>query len=202
MSESSQPENQKSLRRSPELINRRQSQLLVVDVQQRLMPAIHDADRIESRIVLLLDAAAVLDVPVIVSEQYPKGLGPTVDSIAQHRISRQWFEKIRFSAAEEFQALCASADPATAVDRCDQVIVVGIEAHICVLQTAMDLLAQGYRVFVVEDAVSSRRESDHRTAMDRLRDAGAVVCTAESVVFEWCEEAGTDEFRAISRLVR
>ncbi|MDG1894030.1 MAG: isochorismatase family protein [Fuerstiella sp.] len=202
MPESTQAKNQTSLRRSPELINRRQSQLLVVDVQQRLMPVIHAADRIESRIVLLLDAAAVLDVPVIVSEQYPKGLGPTVDSVAQHQISRRRFEKIRFSAAEEFQALCVSADPATAVDRCDQVIIVGIEAHICVLQTAMDLLAQGYRVFVVEDAVSSRRESDHRTAMNRMRDAGAVVCTAESVVFEWCEEAGTDEFRAISRLVR
>ena len=202
MSESTHPENQASLRRSPELANRNQSQLLVVDVQQRLMPVIHNAERIENRIVLLLDAAAALGVPVIVSEQYPKGLGATVDSIAQHQVSRQRFEKIRFSAAEEFQTLCASADAAVAVDRCDQVVIVGIESHICVLQTAMDLLAQSYRVFVVEDAVSSRRESDHRTAMNRLRDAGAVICTAESVVFEWCEEAGTDEFRAISRLVR
>ncbi len=202
MSESTHPENQASLRRSPELVNRNQSQLLVVDVQQRLMPVIHHAERIENRIVLLLDAAAALGVPVIVSEQYPKGLGATIDSIAQHHVSRQRFEKIRFSAAEEFQTLCASADAAVAVDRCDQVVIVGIEAHICVLQTAMDLLAQSYRVFVVEDAVSSRRESDHRTAMNRLRDAGAVICTAESVVFEWCEEAGTDEFRVLSRLVR
>jgi nicotinamidase-related amidase len=202
VSESTQPENQASLRRSPELVSRYRSQLLIVDVQQKLMPVIHNADRVENRIVLLLDAAAALGVPVIVSEQYPKGLGATVDLIAQHQVSRHRFEKIRFSAAEEFQALCTSGDSAMAVDRCDQVVIVGIEAHICVLQTAMDLLAQGYRVFVVEDAVSSRRESDHRTAMNRLRDAGAVVCTAEGVVFEWCEEAGTDEFRAISRLVR
>ena len=202
MSETTQPDNQAGLRRSPELVSRDRSQLLVVDVQQKLMPVIHDSERIENRIVLLLDAAAALGVSVIVSEQYPKGLGASVDSIAQHQVSRQRFEKMRFSAAEEFQALCASGDPASAVDRCEQVIIVGIEAHICVLQTGMDLLAQGYRVFVVEDAVSSRRESDRRTAMNRLRDAGAVICTAESVVFEWCEEAGTDEFRAISRMVR
>ncbi len=202
MPESSQPENQASLRRSADLIDRHHSQLLIVDVQQKLMPVIHNAERIEAAIVLLLDAAAALGVPVIVSEQYPKGLGATVHAIAEHQLPTRSFEKIRFSAAEGFQAICTAADDVTTVDHRDQVVIVGIEAHICVLQTAMDLLAQGYRVFVVEDAVSSRRESDHRTAMNRLRDAGAVVCTSESVAFEWCEEAGTDEFRVISRLVR
>ncbi|MDG2129343.1 MAG: isochorismatase family protein [Fuerstiella sp.] len=202
MSESTQPENQANLRRSPELISHRDSQLLIVDVQQKLMPAIHNADGIEGRIILLLDAAAALGVPVVVSEQYPKGLGATVDSIAHHPVSRHRFEKIRFSAAEEFQALNASFDTVAAAERREQVIIVGIEAHICVLQTAMDLLVQGYRVFVVEDAVSSRRESDRRTAVNRLRDSGVVICTAESVAFEWCEKAGTEEFRAISRLVR
>ncbi|MCP4511165.1 MAG: isochorismatase family protein [Fuerstiella sp.] len=166
------------------------------------MPVIHNADQIENRIVLLLDAAAALSVPVIVSEQYPKGLGASVDAIAQHQSPRRSFEKIRFSAAEEFQKLCASDDADTSVDRRRQVVIVGIEAHICVLQTAIDLLAQGYRVFVVDDAVSSRRDSDRRTAMNRLRDAGVVICSAESVVFEWCEKSGTDEFRVISRLVR
>jgi len=200
--ESSQTEHQASLRRSSELIDRHHSQLLIVDVQQKLMPVIHNADQIENRIVLLLDAAAALKVPVIVSEQYPKGLGATVDAIAQHHVPKQSFQKLRFSAAEGFQALHASTDAATAVDRREQVVIVGIEAHICVLQTAMDLLAEGYRVFVIDDAVSSRRESDRRTAMNRLRDSGAVICTAESVVFEWCEKAGTDEFRVISRLVR
>ena len=202
MPESSQPENQARLRRSSELIGRHHSQLLIIDVQKKLMPVIHNADRIEAAIILLLDAAAALGVPVIVSEQYPKGLGATVDTIAQHPSPKQSFEKLRFSAAEGFQALCTPGSAISAVDRRDQVVIVGIEAHICVLQTAMDLLAEGYRVFVVDDAVSSRRKSDRRAAMNRLRDSGAVICTAESVAFEWCEKAGTDEFRVISRLVR
>ncbi|MEQ9411508.1 MAG: isochorismatase family protein [Fuerstiella sp.] len=195
--------------RSPELLNREWSHLLVVDVQEKLLPVVAGSDDLLQTILFLLDAAKILQVPVCVSEQYPQGLGPTVSEICEHPAAGVSFQKLRFSAAAGFHQLQtaeagaeARAQPAVRPATPDQVVIVGIEAHICVLQTALDLLAQGRRVFVVQDAVASRQTADHDAAMDRIRDSGGVICTAESVVFEWCEVAGTDEFRQISRLVR
>jgi nicotinamidase-related amidase len=190
------------LSRSPELLDCQRSHLLIVDVQKKLLPVIQDFVALEAAIVFLMNAAKVLQVPVFVSEQYPKGLGSTVPAIADHVVQKQVAEKLRFSAADCFlNERVNSQQPATEGQR-DQVVVVGIEAHICVLQTAFDLLAQGLRVYVVADAVGSRSVPDYQTALHRIRDAGGIVCCAESVVFEWCEVAGTDEFRQISRLVR
>ena len=186
--------------RNPQLLDRDRSQLLVVDVQEKLLPAISRADRVVSSIEFLLDVAAELQVPVVVSEQYPKGLGATVQQIASHCVSRRTFEKLRFSAAEGFQKL--AGDSGDSLPERNQVVVVGIEAHICVLQTSLDLLGQGFQVVVIGDAVSSRNADEIEIALRRIRDAGGIVASAESVAFEWCETAGTDEFRQISRLVR
>ena len=185
--------------RSPELLSVPRSQLLIVDVQEKLLPVIAEGDPLLATIGFLLDVANILQVPAFVSEQYPKGLGKTVPAIAQHDIQSTTFEKLRFSAAEGLRAARSASDERSSRD---QVVVVGIEAHICVLQTTLDLIAAGLRVFVVADGVGSRNVADRDTALKRIRDCGGVVCTAESVAFEWCEVAGTDQFKSISRLVR
>lgn len=180
------------------LLHRDRSQLLVVDLQQKLVPVIPESSELLETTTLLLTAAQIMNVPVVVSEQYPKGLGPTVPEISEHSTPKTVFEKLRFSAAE---GLLQSSSAGTSEVR-TQIVITGIETHICVLQTALELLSAGRQVFVVQDAVGSRHSADQASALDRIRQAGGTICCAESVVFEWCGVAGTDEFRQISRLVR
>ncbi|MBM3999850.1 MAG: hydrolase [Planctomycetes bacterium] len=181
--------------RSPELASRRDSGLLVVDMQQKLLPAIPHADRLVWNIGRLLDGAAALDVPAHGTEQYPAGLGPTVPLLAARLPSLS--EKRRFS--------CCGCDampsdwPARGIHR---MIVAGIEAHVCVLQTVADLLAEGYRVYVVADAIASRSPRDAEIALRRMDAYGASLVTTEMILFEWCETAAAPEFKTISRLVR
>lgn len=190
--------------RSPELLDRSRSQLLIVDIQEKLTPAIVGMPALLESTLLLLNSATVLNVPVAVSEQYPKGLGATIAPVRSHAAVSHRFEKLRFSAAEGWCDL-NNVSPLSAPDAAevrDQIVVAGIETHICVLQTAMDLLAKGFRVYVVADAVGCRSPDDQQTALRRMRDSGVVLCSAESVAFEWCEVAGSEQFKAISRLVR
>lgn len=190
-----------SPKRSRELISRSDSHLLVIDVQEKLMPVIEGQEQIQRDLILLLDAAGMLGIPVTISEQYPQGLGATISCIAEHAACDATFEKRRFSAAEGF--VTSRKELLQQSDRiASQMILVGIETHICVLQTAFDLTEMGYQVFVVADAVASRNRGDHLHALDRMRAAGVRVVTAESVLFEWCETAEAVEFRQISRLIR
>lgn len=185
--------------RSDRLLQRQECCLLIVDVQEKLWPVIANRQEVLDSIGFLLDTASVLNVPVFVSEQYPRGLGPTVTKIANHAATKSVFEKLRFSAADGLIHHLQAHMP----DRSfRQIVLAGIETHICILQTALDLVALGYEVFVVEDATNSRHMSDRWPALTRIREAGGTSCTAESVAFEWCETAGNDEFRQISRLVR
>ena len=181
--------------RSNQLLSKTASRLVVVDVQQKLLDHIPVAGSLVENCRRLVRGAQLLDVPVVATEQYPAGLGPTTQVLAE--LLDEIPEKLRFSCAE-----CLDWSPAgEGQDQRDQVVICGIEAHVCVLQTALDLVAQGFRVFVVADAVASRHKLDWKTALGRLADSGVVVLTTESVLFEWCEVAGTDEFRQISRLV-
>lgn len=193
---------QDRLARSPDLLSASESLLLIVDVQERLLPHIAHGAAVTENAVRLLRAADLFGVPVTVTEQYPRGLGQTVSDLADilkeaagAPVARA--EKLRFSAAE------ATGWPA-AGERQDgrhQVVVAGVETHVCVLQTTLDLLSQGYRVFVAADATGSRREFDRDIALNRLRDGGATVTTTESVLFEWCEAAGTEAFKWVRELV-
>lgn len=187
--------------RSPSLLSRALSHLLVVDVQEKLIPVIDGHERIIGEIGLILNAAAVLDVPVTLSEQYPAGLGLTIPAIGQHDAIQYRFEKLKFSAADEFCRIAAESSSG-AGDGPGQVVLVGIETHICILQTALDLKHSGWEVFVVANAIGSRRGEDHEVGLARLSRAGIHIVTSEGVLFEWCEAAGTDQFRQISRLVR
>ena len=182
--------------RSPELLSREASKLLIVDIQEKLVPKIVNLDRMLANCRLLIQGAKVLSVPVFATEQYPKGLGKLVPELAE--LLAQPAEKLRFSCAEVLDWGTAAG----AADDRFQIVVAGMEAHVCVLQTVFDLLAAGFQVFVAADAVSSRSELDWRIALDRMSAGGATIVTAESVLFEWCEVSGTTEFKQISQLIK
>lgn len=170
-----------------------ESQLVVIDVQERLLPVIQDCQCIAASIRFLMDVAAILQVPTVVTEQYPKGLGPTVESLRNHPAIVATVEKLRFSAADELLNTGMAAQ---------QIVLAGIESHVCVQQTALELHHRGMQVFVAADCIGSRHRDDSRRAIDRMDRAGIVVSTAEAIAFEWCGKAGTKVFKALSRLVR
>lgn len=172
------------------------SVLLIVDIQERLLPAIHEGQRVLEAARRLVSAGGIVGCPVVATEQYPAGLGPTCAALREDLAGVPMVEKTRFSAC---------VDPV--VDRLRElnrpnVLVVGIEAHVCVQQTVLDLLRMGYLPFVCADAVSSRRPMDCGVALDRMRQAGAVVTTTESAIFEMTREAGTDVFKRILKVVK
>ncbi len=175
-----------------DLLSSDRSALVIIDVQERLFPHIHDRERVLSRIDLLILAAGQLKVPVLLTEQYPKGLGGTIEAIRKALPGNTPLTKIDFS--------CVPApgfgDRLNSLER-DQIVLSGIETHVCVAQTAIDLAAQGKEVFVLADATGSRRPLDAKIALRRLDRCGVIVTTAESVVFEWLRRAGTDAFKAL-----
>jgi nicotinamidase-related amidase len=169
--------------------------LLVVDIQEKLLPKIMQSGEVLRNASFLVNAAKVLGVPVIATEQYPKGLGPTVEPI-RGLLTTVW-EKKTFSAVAEGGALDFLKSDARI-----KVVVVGIEAHICVMQTVLDLLNQGFHVFVCVDAVSSRYAIDVKIALKRMQQAGAILVTAETCVYEWLETAANPAFKEISGMVQ
>ena len=178
-------------------LTRANAGLVVVDVQERLLPAIFEQQRVVQNTVRLIQGAGVLQVPIFATEQYRKGLGPTVPEVAGAIPGFAPLEKLAFSA-------CGAAGfiPALKQHKVSEAILCGIEAHVCVSQTCLDLLDNGFRVFVVADAVSSRTLENYRFGLDRMRAAGAVIVSTEMVLFELLEEAGTAEFKQILALVK
>lgn len=175
------------------LIRPDRSTLLLIDLQERLAPAIDQVAQVLEASAWLTRVAQRLAVPVICTEQYPKGLGPTSPVIRGLLPDECVVEKMHFSAVAEGNLFRAAGG-----DRA-QFIVAGTEAHVCVQQTVLDLIAAGRRVFVVEEAVGSRRSTDKALALERMRRHGADIVSREMVAFEWLQQAGTDLFREISR---
>lgn len=176
------------------LIHPDKSCLLVIDIQERMAPVIHQVEQVIAHCEWLIDIAQRVEVPVLATEQYPQGLGPTVASIRARIPAAQIIEKIHFSAMSE-----PAANRAINAGRYNQVVLVGMETHVCVLQTALELKQQAREVYVVEDCVSSRSPDDKAAALARLRQCGIYVVSREMVAFEWLRRAGTDTFREISR---
>ncbi|HUY87570.1 MAG TPA: hydrolase [Pirellulales bacterium] len=195
MSENAANPKAEPLPRSPELMSASDTALLVVDVQGKLVSLIPGHERIVWNIRRLLDAAKLLGLPAAATEQYPQGLGPTVPELAERLGSIP--AKLRFSCGE-----CGEVFSDWHERGLFKVLVVGIEAHVCVQQTVFDLLAAGRRVYLAIDAIGSRYDIDYQTALRRMDSAGATLTTTEAALFEWCEVAGTPEFKEISRLVR
>lgn len=190
------PSSKSSYVRSGELMSRDASRLLIVDMQEKLLPLIPAGEQVIANCGRLIDGAKLFSIPVFATEQYPKGLGPTVPPLAARLAPLT--DKLRFSCAEVLNWGTAAEQP----DQRHQVIVAGIEAHVCVLQTVIDLLAQGYQVFVPADSVASRGDLDRQIALDRMSGCGATIVTTESALFEWCEASGTPQFKEISRMIK
>lgn len=187
--------NESALPRSPELMSRDDSALLVVDVQGKLIQLIPEHERIIWNIRRLIDGAKVLEVAVAATEQYPQGLGPTTAELAE-RLG-EIPAKMTFSCGG-----CAEIFRDFQQRGIFKILVVGIEAHVCVQQTVLDLLASGFSVYLAVDAIGARFDVDYQTALRRMDSAGATLTTTEAALFEWCERSGTPEFKQISALVR
>ena len=177
------------------LLKKENSCLLLIDVQEKLAPHVADFEALIERCQWVIRLAAKLGVPQLISEQYPSGLGVTLEPLHALMPDNQAIEKVHFSCLRE----PAFKERLQQLNR-KQMVLIGIETHVCVLQTAMDLIEADYEVFVVVDAVSSRHEIDYKYGLKRMKQAGAVLLTAEMVFFEWVEHAGTPEFKALSKL--
>lgn len=178
------------------LIDRAQSRLILIDIQARIMPAVEGAEALLKNALILRNAAAELGVPIVITEQYPQGLGGTLPEVTEGS-DAPIFEKREFSAAANAGfADFLKGEPQT------QMILAGVEAHVCVLQTALDLIGAGYEVFLVADAVASRKAESRAIALERMRAAGVTIVTTEMVAFEWLRTAADPAFRTVSRLVK
>lgn len=174
--------------------------LLVVDVQERLLPAMHDAQNLLARCALLAHAARVLEIPIVITEQNPTRLGPTCETLRAacdgENESAPTIAKMQFSAitAETAQLIETSQRPT--------ILLCGIEAHVCVLQTALDLRERGHTVFAVVDALGSRRDSDKTLALERMKTVGVELCSAESAVFELLGSADHAAFKSLLPFIK
>lgn len=169
--------------------------LLLIDIQDKLTNLIDGYPRLVWNTRRLIDAARIFDVPVLATEQYPKGLGPTTAELKDRLETVA--EKVRFSCGgcpEIFDGLLERG--------INNILIVGIETHVCVLQSTLDLMTAGFNLFVCVDATGARSPVDHRIGLRRIEANGAFLTTAESAMFEWCEEAGTAKFKQISQLAK
>jgi nicotinamidase-related amidase len=185
------------MERHPTILRRDGTALLVVDVQERLWPAMRNRQRLVDRIVVMIRGCRLLGISIFLTEQYPKGLGQTLQVIQEGLGQMDPLIKMTFSC-------CGLSELAANLKEkgIQQVVVVGIESHVCVLQTALDLLSLGFQVHVPRDAVSSRHEEDQRTALQRMAREGVVVTTVEMTLFELLKTAQAPEFKEISKLVK
>lgn len=168
--------------------------LLLIDLQQRLMPAIHDNEAVVARSVRLAEAARLLDIPVRATEQYPAGLGPTVAPLAAY--------PLQVLAKTTFSAVADPGFPALLPERASEVVVAGCEAHVCVLQTVLGLLGAGHRVALAADATGSRDHADRAAAIARAGTHGAEIVTSEMVLFEWLRDSRHPKFREVQKLLK
>ncbi len=178
-------------------IQREQAAGLIIDIQERLFPHIYKHEKIARNTKILIEGLKVLEIPILVTQQYTKGLGETINDITGTLSGQSHIEKISFSCCDEplFMKELGRQDK-------EFIIIAGIEAHVCVLQTALDLIKNSYFPVVVQDCVSSRTKNDSHMAIERMRSEGVIITTYESVLFELCRFAGTDSFKQISRLVK
>ena len=182
------------------LCNAENSCLVLIDIQTRLTSAmpVKVLARLKRNINILLQSAKTLRIPVLSTEQYPEGLGPTEPEIVELLPDNTLrFEKTCFSCTGARQFLKHLKE-----DGRKQVILVGIEAHVCVLQTAIQLIAEGYHVFVVADGICSRQRDNYEASLNRMSRAGVTICNTESVLFEWLRDAKHEHFKKLSHLVR
>lgn len=178
------------------ILKKGKTAFIIIDVQERLMPVIFNNTEVFENVKRLIEGSKILGVPLLITEQYPKGLGKTCAEVNIPE-GQEVIEKVCFS--------CLLSDPVNGKLKTlgiEQVVLAGVESHICVLKTALDALNSGLQVHVVADAVSSRKEYSKQIALERMRQAGAFITTTEIVLFQLMDAAGTEEFKQISKLIR
>lgn len=179
------------------LIDRTQSLLFIIDIQERFLPHIFEIDRVIRRTELLLKAAKLVGIPVLASEQYPKGLGETPAPLTQYIEPSKRLPKMEFSCWRN-----PVLQDAVKQSKKQHIIIAGVETHVCILQTATKLKEAGFDVFVVSDATSARDKNNTKYALKRLEKHGIDIVTSEMVVTEWCETADHPAFKEISKLIK
>jgi nicotinamidase-related amidase len=183
--------------RHTSILERRQTALLVIDIQERVHAVMRYREEVENNAQKLIRGCQLLQVPIFLTEQYPKGLGHTISSVRYALQAALPIQKMAFSCCGSDELMQALREKGIR-----QVVLAGIETHVCVLQTALDLLADNFQVHVARDAVSSRRELDHQTALQRLAQAGAIITTVEMALFELMVRADSAEFKEVSKLIK
>jgi len=176
------------------MIDAKRSALLLIDVQEKLLPGIHEKERFVDNCRWLLEVGKLMEVPTLASEQYPQGVGPTTEVLRSLLPESSFFGKTHFSCVQAPDVY----PEIEAIDR-EQWVLCGMEAHVCVLQTALDLKARGKQVFVVADAISARSAVDTELAIARLREEGIRIVSREMVAFEWLQRADAPQFKAFSK---
>jgi len=183
--------------RNKKILQREKTTLLIIDIQERILPVIHNIENVVQNTLKLINGFKILSIPIYFTEQYPKGLGQTEKRIKEALESSEAIQKMSFSCSGAGNLFAELKEK-----NISQVVVCGIESHVCVQQTVLDLIANGFQVDVAADAISSRKQFDYEIALHRMRTNGAEVTTTESILFELLNVCGTDEFKAVSKLVK
>jgi len=178
------------------MLTREQALLMVIDIQERLVPVMKYKERVIENTNILISTAKNMDIPIIATEQYPKGLGKTVPEITDNLGEVPTFEKVTFS--------CCTPEVISSLEQFGKrkIIITGMETHVCVFQTVRDLLSRGYQVFVVKDAVCSRATENYRNGLSLMSEMGAVITNTETILFDLMQKAGTPEFKELSKLIK
>ena len=179
------------------LIKFSNSVLLIIDIQEKLLPKIKNNDIIKKNSIILSKTFDLLNLPIYLTEQYPNGLGKTVNSLANALKKFSYFEKSSFSCATESLLIQSLQN-----EKRNQILILGIETHICVLQSVFDLKQKGFEPFVIQDAVGSRNQNDHNLALERFSNFDINICTTEMVVFELLRNSKHPKFKEISQLIK
>lgn len=185
------------MKRNPIILNKKTTALLIIDLQERILPVIRNYESVLDNTVKLIKGFKAMQLPIYFTEQYPKGLGPTSSKILEELLGYTAYQKMSFSCSgaenlfEEFHK-----------KKLTQIVVCGVESHVCVQQTVLDLIANSFQVNLAADAVSSRNEIDYTIALERMRTLGVEVTTTESILFELLEVCGTPVFKEVSKIVK
>lgn len=177
-------------------LNREEAVLLIIDIQQKLLPVIENSENILHCNKILVETAKNMDMPILVTEQYPKGLGKTVSELEECFGDAIKYEKTHFTSCSK-----ELLEQLKQMNR-KKIIVTGIETHVCVFQTVRDLLNEGYFVFLAKDAVGSRTKENYDNSISLMRDMGAVISNTETIVFDLLKKSGTEEFKTLMKLIK
>lgn len=178
------------------ILNREDVVLLIIDIQERLLPVMKYGEEVVANTKILLEGAREMDIPVIVTEQYPKGLGHTVDEIKEYLNEEDIFSKNSFTAyIDEVRERLKELNR-------KKIIIVGMETHVCVYQTTRDLINNGFDLHVVEDGLSSRTKDNHINGLEQMKEMGAVINNTETIIFDLLKVSGTPEFKKMSNLIK